>query len=108
MFKNNSAILGGGAIYIFRNFQQYNFTQNNLFEGNNASYGKDVASPPVRLRFANNTNNKENFTLSIIPGISRLDMMFEMCDFYGNIVNTFIGRSLIFFFFFSYNFLVIP
>jgi hypothetical protein len=61
-FTNNIALVKGGAIL----FDLYPpVLVNNLFENNTALYGKDIASYPVRVIFANSSSYKNLIKLKI-------------------------------------------
>ena len=56
IFKNNSAFEEGGSIKWIGNSPVWNKT---LFLNNNAIYGNEIASNPMRMRFI--INGKYNF-----------------------------------------------
>lgn len=48
-----------------------------------------MATPPVRLRPSNNSNN---YDYTIIPGITTLNLNFDLLDYYENNVITITGK----------------
>ena len=102
IFQNNSADIGGGAIY----FDKYppNIDAATLFEGNDAFYGKDLGAYPVKLvlwdstyqqnisyDWANNYLNlieeqSNNFILNLTSGIQSQDFGIALVDIYGQII----------------------
>ena len=102
IFQNNTADIGGGAIY----FDKYppNIDSTTVFKGNNALYGKDLGAYPVKIVFWNSTyqqnisydwaNNYLNLIkeqsntliFNLTSGAQTQDFGFALVDIYGQII----------------------
>ena len=91
-FKYNIAKYGAAAIYLYNNFQNINLKKtNNSFIGNLAYYANDFSTEPYNLRFINPIKYKisksnSQYTLKITPGITSLNLTFEILDYYGQTI----------------------
>ena len=93
-FTNNSASLGGGAIY-FNN--KLTSCLNNTFKDNKALFANDFYTYPVRLRLIDNNGydslyNISLYHLSLVPGITFLNLTFEIMDYYNQTIKSLNGR----------------
>ena len=93
IFNNNKAILEGGSIKW--NQKMPKIDENNFFKNNNALYGSDIASYPIRNRIKLIINNsfrtaENSITLDNIASGSKIEtrIQFELIDVYNNIVKT--------------------
>ena len=74
------------------------FPQNqNNFSSNEATFGNDYYTYPVRLRFKDNNGydslvNSTIYSLLIIPGITSVNLYFEIIDFYNQTISSLNGR----------------
>ena len=86
-FENNFAAHGAAGIYFNNKFEQINPFKNNTFK-NNVMF--NVESPPFKFRL-NYSNidfyKKGKISLNLIPGISNLNLIFKIVDYYGNYIS---------------------
>jgi len=103
VFRNNSAVLGGGGIYFKNQLLAESPYQNNTFTKNKAYFANDFFTYPVRLKFTDNQTfhswiNKTSYSLIVIPGISQLSLYFDVVDYYGQTIKSINGGFYFFLF----------
>ena len=93
IFKRNKAALEGGSIKW--NQKMPKIEGNNIFQNNDALYGSDIASYPIRNRIQLIINNsfvttKNSVNLANIASGSTIEtkIQFELIDVYNNVVKT--------------------
>ena len=94
-FENNIAFYEGGGIFIKNNFENFIFKKtSNKFTNNKAEFGNDYASSPNKLRLKNTSKTFHGslFSISVIPGITNVNLNFEILDFFDQITTTLNGR----------------
>jgi predicted outer membrane repeat protein len=84
IFNNNSASEFGGAIYY--NLYRPTFS-NNIYSGNSAPYGNNVASYPVKIVFT--STNSTNLVLNNVPSglLYAQDLDIKLVDYDEQIMN---------------------
>lgn len=98
-FKNNHALLGGGGIFFKNKLLTESPYQCNFFDGNSAEFANDFFTFPMRMKFFDNqsfdsTINKTIFSLSLVPGITKIKLFFEVIDYYGQTIKSLNGGFL--------------
>ncbi len=94
-FENNIAFYEGGGIFIKNNFQNFILNKtSNKFHSNIAAFGNDYASTPNKLRLKQKsyTFRTSLFNISVIPGITNVNLNFEILDFFNQTITTLNGR----------------
>jgi len=109
IFKNNSALLGGGGIYFQNKLLSESPYQNNHFIDNTADFANDFLTYPVRLKLIQNktfqsSKNKKAYSISVVPGITQTSLYFNVVDYYDQTIKSLNGG---FIFPFSYVFLLL-
>lgn len=51
-----------------------------------------MATPPLKLRPLNKSDDSDNYTIFVIPGITKVNLYFNLIDYYENNVSTLTGR----------------
>ena len=87
-FTNNSAILQGGGLNFANIVPNVSFINENIFLNNNATYGGDYASYPIRMVLYNTGDKINQFHTKSIPGIQiPISLTFYLVDHFQNLVN---------------------
>ena len=87
-FTNNSAILQGGGLNFANIVPNVSFINENIFLNNNATYGGDYASYPIRMVLYNTGDKINQFHMKSIPGIQiPISLTFYLVDHFQNLVN---------------------
>ena len=111
-FDNNSAIYGGGGIYFKNKILQESPYKFNKFIRNTAFFANDFYTFPIKVRFQDDNNykswvRKSSYTMTIVPGITQINLNFSVVDYYGQTLklNGFFSHpKFIYFFSFQYIF----
>jgi len=96
-FKNNTASLGGGAIYFNNKLPMDSPYMKNNFYNNKADFANDFCTYPMRLRFTDmkgydSLTKYSSYTLTVIPAITNLNFYFEIVDYYNQTIKSINGR----------------
>ena len=88
IFYNNSAIYGGGGIYFTNKILPESPSKSNSFSKNTAH---DFYTFPTKILFQDDRNfkswvNKYSYNITIIPGITEINLNLSIRDYYGNIL----------------------
>ena len=88
IFENNYAILGGGGIYFKNKILPESPYKYNTFRLNTAFFANDFYTLPLEVRFQDDRNfkswiNKSIYSITIIPGITQINLNFFVVDYYG-------------------------
>ena len=88
VFQNNIAIYGGAGIYFKNKILKELPSKNNLFIQNKALFANDFYTFPIRVHFQDDMKfkswiNKSIYTITVIPGITELNLNFFVVDYYG-------------------------
>ena len=87
VFDNNYAIYGGGGIYFKNKILKESPYKFNTFTRNNAFFANDFYTFPIRVRFQadkifKSWVNKYSYAITIIPGITQINLSFSVVDYY--------------------------
>ena len=88
VFENNNAIKGGGGIFFKNKVLKDSPYKFNTFSKNTAFFANDFYTFPIKVRFQDDKKfkswvNKSSYTITIIPGITKIDLKFSVVDYYG-------------------------
>ena len=102
VFERNTAIAGGGGIYFNDTLLKESPYKYNIFHQNEAFFANDFYTFPVRVQFQDENNfkswkNKSMYVMKIIPGISEVNILFAVVDYYGQILKLINGFVLFYF-----------
>ena len=95
-FKDNKAKYGVAGVYYASNYDNIDPFKNNSFINNLALYGNDVGTMPYQIRLINNINNnllrnKKQYNLNMISGVSTINLIFNVLDYYGQVMKSLSG-----------------
>ena len=88
LFENNFAIYGGAGIYFKNKILKESPDKFNKFIGNKAFYANDFCTFPIKVRFQDDKLfkswlKKSSYTMTLIPGITQINLNFSIVDYYG-------------------------
>ena len=109
-FHNNSAIYGGAGIYLKDKLLKESPDKFNTFSYNKAFFAPNFYTSPRKVYFQDDQHfrswvSKSEYTMTLIPGITKINLNFSLVDNYGQTVksvNRFLflkSNKLLFFFF---------
>ena len=96
VFKHNFAVSGGGGIFFKNKILKESPYEFNTFSNNQALFANDFYTFPIKVRFQDEKyfkswKNKSSYSITIIPGITSLNLNFSVVDFYGQIIRSIKG-----------------
>ena len=91
VFKNNRAQFGGGGVYFNNKLLVESPNKYNIFESNKADFADDFFTLPIRIRFNGNKTSIDN----VVPGVTSIQLNFEIIDYYNQTIRSLNGRFLI-------------
>ena len=102
VFQYNFASFGGAGIYFKNKILKQSPSQFNTFSHNKALFANDFYTFPIKVRFQDDRNfkswiNKSIYSITIIPGITQINLNFFVVDYYGQTLKSlnrfFIGKK---------------
>ena len=92
-FHNNSAIYGGAGIYLKNKLLKESPDKFNTFRDNKAYFAPNFYTFPRKVYFQDGKHfqswvSKSRYTITLIPGITQIDLNFSLVDYYGQTVKS--------------------
>ena len=93
VFHNNSAIYGGAGIYLKDKLLKESPDKFNTFSSNKAFFAPNFYTSPRKVYFQDDKHfqswvSKSKYTMTLIPGITQIDLNFSLVDNYGQTVKS--------------------
>ena len=93
VFTNNSAIYGGAGIYFKDKVLKESPDKFNTFSGNKAFFAPNFYTFPRKVYFQDDNHfkswiSKSRYTMTLIPGITQINLNFFVVDYYGQTVKS--------------------
>ena len=103
LFQNNSAIYGGAGIYFKDKLLEELPDKFNTFNDNKAYFAPNFYTFPRKVYFQDDNHfqswlSKARYNMTLIPGISQINLNFSLVDYYGQTVKS-VNRYVFYIFF---------